>query len=89
MAENKTGEIVIYQTKNGQTKIDVRFEDETVWLTQAQLVDLYGSSKANENELSYFNSTTDKILNEIVCNTFEIERLKQMNQLVVSHIARG
>lgn len=50
MAENKTGEIVIYQTENGQTKIDVRFEDETVWLTQQQLVDLYGSSKANVSE---------------------------------------
>lgn len=50
MAENKTGEIVIYQTENGQTKIDVRFEDETVWLTQAQLVELYGSSKANVSE---------------------------------------
>ena len=46
MSENKTGEIVIYQTGDGQTKIDVRFEDETVWLTQAQLVDLYQSSKA-------------------------------------------
>ena len=50
MSENKTGEIVIYQTDNGQTKIDVRFEDETVWLTQAQLVDLYQSSKANISE---------------------------------------
>ena len=46
MSENKTGEIVIYQTDDGQTKIDVRFEDETVWLTQTQLVDLYQSSKA-------------------------------------------
>lgn len=50
MAENKNGEILIYQTENGQTKIDVRFEDETVWLSQAQLVDLYGSSKANISE---------------------------------------
>lgn len=50
MSENKTGEIVIYQTDDGQTKIDVRFEDETVWLTQAQLVDLYQSSKANVSE---------------------------------------
>lgn len=50
MSENKTGEIVIYQTDDGQTKIDVRFEDETVWLTQAQLVDLYQSSKANISE---------------------------------------
>ena len=50
MSENKTGEIIIYQTDDGQTKIDVRFEDETVWLTQAQLVDLYQSSKANISE---------------------------------------
>ena len=50
MSENKTAEIIIYQTDDGQTKIDVRFEDETVWLTQAQLVDLYQSSKANISE---------------------------------------
>lgn len=31
MNENK-GEIIIYQTDDGGTKIDVRFEDETVWL---------------------------------------------------------
>lgn len=44
------GEIIIYQTENGNTKIDVRFENETVWLTQAQLVELYQSSKANISE---------------------------------------
>lgn len=47
MAENKTGEIVIYQTENGQTKIDVRFEDETVWLTQQQMAELYQTSRTN------------------------------------------
>lgn len=35
------GEIVIYQTGDGDTKIDVRFVDETVWLTQVQLCDLH------------------------------------------------
>ena len=44
------GEIVIYQSKDGNTKIDVRFVDETVWLTQAQLCELYQSSKANVSE---------------------------------------
>lgn len=44
--ENK-GDIVIYQSENGGTKIDVHFQDETVWLTQAQLCELYQSSKAN------------------------------------------
>lgn len=50
VTENKTGEIIIYQADDGQTKIDVRFEEETVWLTQAQLVELYQSSKANISE---------------------------------------
>jgi len=44
------GDIIIYQTEDGNTKIDVRFENETVWLTQAQLVELYQSSKANISE---------------------------------------
>lgn len=37
MSENKTGEIVIYQTNDGQTNIDVRFEDETVCLHRHNL----------------------------------------------------
>ena len=44
------GEIVIYQTEDGETKIDVRFVDETVWLTQAQLCELYQTSKSNISE---------------------------------------
>ena len=44
------GDIIIYQTEDGVTKIDVRFVDETVWLTQAQLVQLFQTSKANVSE---------------------------------------
>ena len=33
--------IVIYQTEDGQTQIDVRLENETVWLTQAQMAELF------------------------------------------------
>ena len=43
-------EIVLYQTEDGQTRIDVRMADETVWLTQAQMVELFQSSKANVSE---------------------------------------
>ena len=54
MSENKKaenlGDIVIYQTDDGITRIDVKFEDETVWLTQAQLCELYQTSKANVSE---------------------------------------
>ena len=48
--DNNQGEIVIYQTDDGGTKIDVRFVDETVWLTQAQLCELYQTSKSNVSE---------------------------------------
>ena len=43
-------EILIYQTEDGQTKIDVKVKDETVWLTQAQLCELYQTSKSNISE---------------------------------------
>ncbi|MFU0528823.1 virulence RhuM family protein [Gardnerella vaginalis] len=48
-ADNQ-GNLVIYQSNDGETKIDVRFVDETVWLTQQQLCDLYQTSKSNISE---------------------------------------
>ena len=44
MEENK---IIIYQTEDGQTQIDVRLEDETVWLTQAQMAELFEKTPQN------------------------------------------
>ncbi|QJU07039.1 virulence RhuM family protein [Candidatus Saccharibacteria bacterium oral taxon 955] len=45
-----SGNVIVYVDDNGKPQVDVRFQDETVWLTQAQLVDLYQSSKANVSE---------------------------------------
>lgn len=39
--------IVIYQTDDGMTKIDAKLENETVWLSQQQMVDLYDTTKQN------------------------------------------
>ncbi len=44
MEEDK---IIIYQTEDGQTQIDVRLENETVWLTQAQMAELFEKSPQN------------------------------------------
>ena len=44
------GDVIIYQAEDGKTKINVRFVDESVWLTQQQLVKLFDSSKANISE---------------------------------------
>lgn len=40
-------EIIIYQTEDGSTRIDVKFEDETVWLTQQQMAELFQTSRTN------------------------------------------
>ena len=50
MKKISQGEILLYQDENGSTQIEVRLENENVWLTQAQLVTLYQSSKANVSE---------------------------------------
>ena len=44
MEENK---IIIYKTKYGQTQIDVRLENETVWLTQAQMAELFETDRTS------------------------------------------
>ena len=46
MEENKS-QIVIYQTENGETKLDVRFQDETVWLTQKLMAELFQTTPQN------------------------------------------
>ncbi len=48
MEENKS-QIIIYQTENGETKLDVRFQDETVWLTQKLMAELFQTSVPNIN----------------------------------------
>ena len=41
------GEIVLYQTEDGRTRMQVRLEDETVWLTQAQMAELFQTTIPN------------------------------------------
>jgi len=69
--DNKN-EIIIYQTPNGETKIDVKLENETVWLTQAQMAELFQTTRNNitmhitncyeEGELEEFSTSKDFLL---------------------------
>lgn len=43
-------EILIYQNPDGEISLDVRLEDETVWLTQAHMAELFGKAKSTINE---------------------------------------
>lgn len=44
---DEQGNIIIYQSKDGVVRLDVRLADNTVWLTQQQMADLYRSSRTN------------------------------------------
>ena len=47
MKENK---VIIYTANDGKTKIDVKLEEENLWLTQTQMCELYPTSKSNVSE---------------------------------------
>ena len=44
---NEYWEIIIYKTDDGQTNIEVKIEDDTVWLTQQQMSELFQTSRTN------------------------------------------
>lgn len=69
------GEFLFYQTEDGLTKIDVRLEDETVWLTQAQMVELFQSSKANISEHIKHIFTEGELNQEAVVRKFRTTAL--------------
>ena len=48
--ENPQGDVVLYQTEDGTTKLDVCLADGSVWLTQEQLCLLYGKAKSTISE---------------------------------------
>ena len=44
---NENNQIIIYQTEDGQTQVDVRMENDTVWLTQAQMAELFQTDRTS------------------------------------------
>ena len=50
MAMYDNNQIIIYQSEDGETRIEVKFTGETVWLSQQQLCELYNTSKSNVSE---------------------------------------
>jgi hypothetical protein len=60
-------EIAIYQTEDGLTKIDVRLDDDTVWPTQAQMIELFQSSKANiSGHISHIFENGERVEDSVV-----------------------
>ncbi len=47
--QNNNSDFVIFKTEDEQISVDVRFEDETVWLSQEQMANLFGKAKSTIN----------------------------------------
>lgn len=69
MAEN-LGEIIIYQTDDGLANINVKIQDETVWLTQQQMAELYQTSRTNVVEHIKHIYEEQELDEESTCRNF-------------------
>lgn len=65
-----TGELLIYQNQDGNIKIDVRLEQETVWLTQAQIALLFGKGRTTITEHIANVFSEGELLENVVCRKF-------------------
>ena len=65
-----TGEILLYQNQEGNIKVDVRLEDETVWLTQEQIALLFGKGRSTvaEHIINVFEE--GELDGTVVCRKF-------------------
>jgi len=78
-------EIVIYQTKELTQQIEVRIDEETIWLTQAQIVALFDSSKANISEHIKHIFQTGELSPEATVRNFRTVR-KEGNRTVTREL---
>mgnify|MGYP000530723704 FL=1 len=76
-------ELIIYQTEDGQTKIQTRLENETVWLTQSQMASLFGKAKStiSEHIKNVFNEgELDKMATVRNFRTVQIEGTREVER---------
>ena len=82
MNENK---MIIYTANDGKTKIDVRLEEETLWLTQAQMCELYQTSKSNVSEHIKHIFEEDELNEESVVRKFRTTAADGKEYLVLHY----
>ena len=62
--------IVIYQSEDGKTKIDVKLEEETVWLSQQQMAELFNTSRSNIIEHINNIYAEEELSKNLTCQNF-------------------
>lgn len=76
MEEKDKSNIVIYQSEDGQTHIEVRMDENTVWLTQQQMTDLYQTSRTNVVEHIKHIYEDRELVEESTCRKIRQVRLE-------------
>ena len=77
--------MIIYTANDGKTKIDVRLEEETLWLTQAQMCELYQTSKSNVSEHIKHIFEEDELNEESVVRKFRTTAADGKEYLVLHY----
>ncbi|MBU0974374.1 virulence RhuM family protein [Patescibacteria group bacterium] len=70
--KNQSNSIIIYEGKNGQPGIEVRLENETVWLTQSQMADLFGKGRSTIAEHIQNIFKEAELEEKVVCRDFRL-----------------
>ncbi len=70
-----SSEIILYQTESGQTKLEVRLENETVWLSQQQMSELFQRERS--------------VITRHVNNVFKENELQEKSNVQFMHIANS
>ena len=65
-------EIVLYTTKDGITKINVQLENETVWLTQEQMANLFGKARSTITEHISNIFVEGELVEKVVCRNIRL-----------------
>ena len=86
---DKNNEIVIFKTEDEKVMVDVRFEDETVWLTQDQMALLFGKGRSTITEHIRNIFAEKELQEEVVCRNFrhttQHGAIAEKTQEVTSH----
>lgn len=70
MSEQNLGEVIVYQSPDGLTRVDVHFQDETVWLSQQQMAELFQTSRTNIVEHIQHIYEDGELTEEATCRKF-------------------
>jgi hypothetical protein len=86
--QKPTGEIVLYQTEDGQARVECRFADENVWLTQALMADLFQTTPQNITLHLRAIYQEGELLEEATCKDYlqvQTEGARQVQRRLRNH----